>query len=593
LILMLAPVVLAWRMEQLRRRIDERAEPAAARVDSIVARLGVEEVSVRGFLLTRDQAFVRRYRLALEQHRDALVALQRIVPLLDAEATAAVSRLEIAIRESERAHEGLLLMPAGRETNARLVETQQIYESTLREASLLSSALGRYSRTAREQIREQQQNETMLLTALGALSLLSGGVVLWLARTLRSVARQLDRRAQEEASLRKAASALTGAIEVDEVLLQITESATLITRADGVYVEKVLDKNTVEVIATSGHGVPPRGLSVGYPGSLTEEIIKEKTPLLLRDLSKFGKSMAPYLQESCEDCQVLVLPLHADEELLGALVLLNGRKSGREFHPVDVNRAKVLGDLASLALRRVRMLERERSAREDAQRSAKMREEVLGIVSHDLKNPLTTIRLSAQLLVDVVKDEEDSRLITDIQTAAARMQRLIRDLLDAARLEHAPLPVDRRPLDTNALLRGVCRMHRQLAESREIALDCTDTPDLPEVIADSDRILQVFDNLIGNALKFTPAGGSITLEAEKCEREIRFSIIDSGSGVSAEDRGRLFTRFWQAQDTAHLGAGLGLTIAKGIVEAHGGEIGVEDGPGGGARFWFTLPVAGA
>ncbi|HUP47483.1 MAG TPA: PAS domain S-box protein, partial [Thermoanaerobaculia bacterium] len=224
---------------------------------------------------------------------------------------------------------------------------------------------------------------------------------------------QLHRRAEEEAAFRHLASALTGAVETVEVLYEITTRATHVTRADGVYVERIVgDAGMVEVVATAGRGTPPRGLLVGYPGSMTEEIISRREPVILTDMRAFGQSMAPYLMDSCANCQLLVTPLVAEHAILGALVLLNSRQSGRVFRESDTVRARTLGDLASLALRRVRLMEDERTAKERLETAVRVRDETLGVVSHDLRNPLTKISLSADLLADARPEQQHDLIAT-------------------------------------------------------------------------------------------------------------------------------------------------------------------------------------
>lgn len=590
ILLIIIPIWLQRGLEQERSRISAIAEPALSRVEVLVSRLGAESIAVNGYLLTRNRSFLNRYELSREEHQRLLGELDRFSEQLDPNVESAVRRLRKAVDSYEEANDRLLESRLDGSIYTQLLESQMAYEAALSAARGVTMSVIRFSRETRQRIQERQRRQTLNLVFLAVLVLLSGMIVTWLTRILRSVARQLDRRAEEEASFRQTASALTGAMEVDEVLFQITSSATEVTRADGVYVEKVVDERTVEVIATKGRGVPERGMNVEYPGSLTEEIIRERAPLLIHDMTTFGRAMVPYLEKSCENCQVLVVPLQADDEHLGALVLLNSRESGREFHPNDLNRAKILGDLASLALRRVRMIERERLAKEEAQRAARTREEVLGVVSHDLKNPLTTIRLSASLLASTETEEENRVLLQDIQDASERMQRLIRDLLDAARLEHAQIAVDRKPLDPNPLLRQVCRMYDQITRQRALQIDCDLHAHLPAIYADHDRILQVFDNLVGNAIKFSPDGERVSIRSTVEPDRVRFSVCDRGPGIRPEVRQRLFTRFWQASETAHMGSGLGLTIAKGIVEAHGGEIGADPGDDGvGSIFWFTVP----
>jgi PAS domain S-box-containing protein len=412
-----------------------------------------------------------------------------------------------------------------------------------------------------------------------------------LARAEAEAARaQLERRADEEAAFRHLASALTGAVEMTEVLYEITNRASLVTRADGVYVERIIDADgLVEIVSTSGRGTPPRGLRVPYPGSLTEEIAKNRQPVVLTDMNGFGASMAPYLLDSCSDCQVLVTPLVAEDELLGALVLLNSRHSGRKFRDNEIVRARTLGDLTSLALRRVRLMEQERGAKEKAEAAVRVRDETLGIVSHDLRNPLTKIALSADLLKDAEPDEA-ADLIETIRASAGQMERLIQDLLDVARLEAGRFSVEAKKIDAEELVRFAAESHEALAaqKGQHIALEVASP--LPPICGDRGRLLQVFGNLIGNAIKFTPERGTITVEAASDGSHVRFRVRDTGPGIPEADIKNVFRPYWQAKKTAHMGAGLGLAIVRGIIDAQGGKVWAGNEPRGGAVFTFTVPV---
>jgi len=402
---------------------------------------------------------------------------------------------------------------------------------------------------------------------------------------------QLERRADEEAAFRHLASALAGAVETSEVLFEITNRATHVTRADGVYVERVIaPSKLVEVVAASGRGAPRRGLRVSYPGSMTEEIMREREPVILTDMETFGRAMAPYLTDTCAKCEVLITPLVADEQTLGALVLLNSRHSGRSFGDNDIVRARTLGDLTSLALRRVRLMEQEREAKEKAEAAVRVRDETLGIVSHDLRNPLTKIALSADLLVDAPAGEHP-QLIDTIRFAARQMQRLIEDLLDVARVEAGRFSVNKSVIAAEPIVRHICESSQPLAEQREQKLVCNIVNTLPDICADRDRIAQVFSNLIGNAMKFTPERGTITVTARAEKRDVVFQVADTGPGIPDVDLKNVFRPYWQAKKTAFLGAGLGLAIVRGIVEAHGGNVWAENAPNGGAVFTFTIPLA--
>ena len=172
------------------------------------------------------------------------------------------------------------------------------------------------------------------------------------------------------------------------------------------------------------------------------------------------------------------------------------------------------------------------------------------------------------------------------------MQRLIEDLLDVTRLEGGKqLPIDPAPLDVQSLFEETYELFKSQAATGSITLQCHAPKDVPPVYADRHRVLQVLSNLIGNAMKFTPPGGMITCRAESQDGKVLIAVADNGPGIPRENLGDIFNPYWQAKRTARLGAGLGLPIAKGIVESHGGRIWVESEPGDGTKFFFTLPVA--
>jgi signal transduction histidine kinase len=236
-------------------------------------------------------------------------------------------------------------------------------------------------------------------------------------------------------------------------------------------------------------------------------------------------------------------------------------------------------------------LEREREAREMTESLVRSRDEILGIVSHDLRSPLTTIALSAQM-IEVSPSEEQGEHLGTIQSAAKRMQRLIQDLLDATKLENSALSIRREIVDPQKIAQDVVASHAPIAAEKKIQLETSvDTP-LPRISGDHDRLVQALSNLIGNALKFTPPEGTVRFVAQARDGAVRFTVSDSGPGIAAADLPHLFEPFWQAKKTAHLGAGLGLKITRAIVEAHGGTIRVSNVPPGGACFTFDIPAQG-
>jgi signal transduction histidine kinase len=179
-----------------------------------------------------------------------------------------------------------------------------------------------------------------------------------------------------------------------------------------------------------------------------------------------------------------------------------------------------------------------------------------------------------------------------IERAVKRMNRLIQDLLDVTRMENGCLAVEQARVSARPLVLEAAESQRAVAEASSLALALDVEGNLPDVWADRDRLLQVLENLVGNAVKFTGPHGTITLGAASRAREVLFWVKDTGSGISAEDLPHVFERFWQAKDaSSRSGAGLGLPIVKGIVEAHRGRIWVESTRGEGTGLFFTIPIA--
>jgi signal transduction histidine kinase len=251
--------------------------------------------------------------------------------------------------------------------------------------------------------------------------------------------------------------------------------------------------------------------------------------------------------------------------------------------------AEELARRASLALDNAQLYE-------VAQRAIRARDQVLGVVAHDLRSPLGTILMQGQLLrrPDGSPERTTRRAADIIERGACRMNRLIQDLLDVTRMENGRLVIEQASLGTKPLLLEAVESQKTLAAAGALALELDLEDDLPDVWGDRDRLLQVLENLVGNAAKFTGPEGSITLGARARGREVLFWVKDTGSGIEEGDLPHVFERFWQAKDApVSRGAGLGLPIAKGIVEAHGGRIWVESARGRGTTLFFTIPTADA
>jgi signal transduction histidine kinase len=272
---------------------------------------------------------------------------------------------------------------------------------------------------------------------------------------------------------------------------------------------------------------------------------------------------------------------------LGAIQLWD-KKDNQEFDDADKAILTQLAQLAAVALENARLFR----AEQDAKRA---RDDLVSIVSHDLRNPVHTISMAASFLLEIApandRRVQARRQLEVIQRSATRANRLIQDLLDVAKIQAGGLAVDPVAVEVKTLVSEVMDSATTLAGAAQIKVTSDFNEPLPSVASDRERVLQVFTNLIGNAIKFTPKGGQITIRATHEGGEVRFTVADTGPGIPREHLDHVFDRYWQAKSTAKLGTGLGLSIAKGIVEAHGGRIWAESPPGRGAEFNFTLPVA--
>lgn len=282
---------------------------------------------------------------------------------------------------------------------------------------------------------------------------------------------------------------------------------------------------------------------------------------------------------------LIVVPLIASGKLIGGIAFISSNPN-RFYNNEDLRFSEELALRAALSIENARLYR-------NSQMAIKTREDVLAIVSHDLKNPIATMGLAADLLSKAASC--DSNTITDIaktiRTSVNQTNQLIGDLLDFAKIQSGSLSVDIYSEKLSDFMSPTIDSLKVLANSRHQKL-LTDIPDnLKEVACDRHRIAQVLSNLLGNAIKFTPDGGTILVTARQEEHGVSVSVIDNGPGIAKDDLPKIFDRFWQAKKTQHLGTGLGLSIAKGIILAHGGQIWAESDLGKGSCFTFSLPFA--
>jgi signal transduction histidine kinase len=325
--------------------------------------------------------------------------------------------------------------------------------------------------------------------------------------------------------------------------------------------------------------------------SFVRSVIETKQPLLVEHVSQDQfDSIAPGLEQigafrGITPTSLMTLPLLIRGEILGTMTFVSTTPS-RAYGLRDLRLAEVLADRASVAIENARLYGASMHA-------TRLRDQVLGIVAHDLRNPLSGILLQVDALKrHGPKPERRSQKPREvIRGAVIRMNRLIQDLLDIALMESGQLAIERARLSARDLIVDAVEMQKPLASSSSLELRVDVDREVPEIWGDRERLLQVFGNLIGNAIKFTEAGGRIIVGAASRDHDVVFWVADTGGGIASEHLPLVFDRFWQATRAGRQGAGLGLPITKGIVEAHGGRIWVESTRGRGTTFSFTIPKA--
>ena len=422
-----------------------------------------------------------------------------------------------------------------------------------------------FMRDVSERVRQRQEVEQARATAEAAL------------QELASVGRVLD--------LAMASSTYEG------MLGELLQGLRSEMRADEATMLLLDDSGEALVVQLSVGIDLDRSIRVPIGQGLAGKVAASGAPVYIEDVAR-EEVIHPRLRESIRS--LLAVPIRSEGDLIGVLHV--GTKDKRVFTASDVRLLDIVAERVAGVLARTRLFQAERKAREEAEAARRSRDEVLSVVSHDLRNPVSTISMAASLLSDPdipLTAEQREKQLEIIRRSAQRMNRLIQDLLDAARIEGGRLAVSLRCENMATVASEAFEAFRGIGAKKEIEVACQIADDLPESLVDRDRIVQVLSNLLNNAVKFTPAGGQVTLRVSRSESGgCRFEVNDTGPGIDEEHLPHVFNRYWQAKRTAHMGTGLGLAIAKGIVEAHHGRIWVESKVGHGSSFCFEVPRGG-
>jgi signal transduction histidine kinase len=609
--LVLLPLIVARKTATMRREIANVAEPARRAANQIQMDLSAELDKIIAWQVTGQDGYRREYFGLVQRQDVSRKQLATLLPKLDEDLNKNLSALFV---QTSRWHASVVnrelvtrQLPA-EVLLARMYESHPAYEKSLITASDLEVELQNGIESRLERIRDTENINLWLTVILTLLALTSAMLVAGLGRQMRLLAREAMKRrldaeheAKEARGAREAAereerrAAFLGAAG-QELAASLDYEQTIATLARLIVpnlaemsvVDIAEQDNTLRRVAIVHRNPEDEARFAPQVGKVRQQvpeslvrIMQGGQPALIGSAS----TLYEYLTGESDGAgrTLIFLPLVSRGQSIGVAAAISAQ--GKPFTNDDMPTFAELARRASLAIDNARLYL-------ESQQAVRAREEVLAIVSHDLRNPLSAVSLGASLLKmsDELADEDREQVDT-IEVSARRMNRLIADLLDVTRLEGGKrLPIEPAPVTPAELLGEAEELFRAQSAVAAVTMQYETEGTLPPVHADRHRIMQVLSNLIGNSMKFTPPDGRITVRAKLHGEVVIFSISDTGPGIPREHLGDIFSPYWQAKRAERLGAGLGLPIAKGIVEAHGGRIWVESEPGRGTDFYFTLPV---
>jgi PAS domain S-box-containing protein len=546
------PVVSTVWLSGLEREVEEVLEPARRAAEDLARVHARQMLYFQEWLLTGDFLAESRYRDLLRDEGDIAADLKARLEQPDV----ALSALNLPVVNAAirwQLHHVDAFTDRGRPAfveGPALEADQLLFEQLLDADAALVDELTRRAQAARRRAATAREWTLLISFGLVALALVGAATVAALARRLRVLVRDVRRRHRDTLRVRRELDAIFDAtadavVEVDDAgnVVRVNPAATRL----------------LEWGEEDARGEPVERVLLGAGGR-----VGDASPVV--EAARGGRVV------DAAEGEVRARRGEEVPVLWSTRPLLDG--------PVTRGVVVTLTDLTEI-----------REATEALRRAVTAREETLAVVSHDLRSPLSTVQAVGELLLDVPLDEEKrAEQLTNLLRASDRMERLIRDLLDIARIDARRLSVAQSPVAAEALLASAVNAMEARAVAAGIRLEHASSVAGMEVMADADRVQQVWENLVSNALRHTPRGGTVELGAEVAGDRVEFRVEDTGSGIAPEALPHLFDRFWRADQPRRDGAGLGLTIVRGIVEAHGGDVGVDSEVGAGTTFRFTLPL---
>ncbi|MHB1241833.1 MAG: sensor histidine kinase [Gaiellaceae bacterium] len=449
------------------------------------------------------------------------------------------------------------------------------------------------------------QYDALVLRLLVALAL--GGIVGRLVDMERGQARRAEARAAEAERLRdelgrridvleatsRAARALGSSLDLDAAFQAFVQELRGLLDFDRAAI-LLVEPSGARVMATAGVGANEYlgpGSSIGVADSIFEEVIE-------RDATVYRQDIADELYP--EEAGLLALgmrsrvlaPLQLGSRSIGALALSRAQPDG--FRKEEIDLLTLLGRLVATAVQNLRTYEAERATGEELRRLSSLRADFVSLVSHELRSPMAAVIGSARTLQQrwrELRPEQREAFLAVIADETTRLAALVGDVLDTSRIEAGTFSYHFSDVDLAEVVRDSVAA-AELGQD-EVRLTADLAPSLPGVRGDADRLRQLVDNLISNAIKYSDSGGEVMVEARADDGEVIVRVRDVGPGIFPEHHGQIFEKFGRVAGSAKPGTGLGLFLSRSFAEAHGGSLAVDSRPGEGATFTLRLPVSPA
>ncbi len=564
LALALIPVWASMRVTIVEDEILGTLEPARDLAADLAALHSRQMSSLQEYLLTASTTARDRYNLVSVDERRVGGELRTLLGRLDLRIDGLDLRIEslyLPLANAATAWQlghvfALEVLPA-RDALADLVRADRArYEDVVGASTDLREALNREVQDARQRMDDARKLQLLITIGLVFLALTGTAAVAGLARRLQGLNRDAMSGQQEAVRARRDIDAVLEATADGVLSLDL---AGRITR---------LNSAATRLLGISEESAKGRGAHDVIHGTLSDHAPEE-----CQIERAFSEGQTVQSEEG-------VSHPRRDHAAVPVLWSLRPLVDGRAVRGAVLT----VADLTKIKDAEARLRE-----------ALNAREEMIAVVSHDLRSPLSSVSAATELLLDVPLDEAKRRKHLElVRDATDRMHRLIDDLLDVARIDAGRLPVRPAPEALDSLLEQARTDIDRASRDKGVIVTQEWADDLPVTPLDRDRILQVLQNLLGNALRHTPRGGKIAIQASVCEASpesaVEIAVMDNGSGIPAQNMDHLFDRFWRPAGAGRDGAGLGLAIVKGIVEAHGGTVQVNSTEGEGSRFSFRLPL---